>query len=447
MKLEAPRNSNYCATVVTLKEFRELAGCNNIKGAVIFGNQVVVSKDAKAGDIGVFFPVETQLSAGFCAGNNLFRKAENNADPSAKGFFEDHGRVKCAKFRGHKSEGFWIPIECLAFTGIELAYIEAIAEGASFDFIGEIEICRKYVPRRNPAGAPRGQKRPKVKPEDRLLPGQFQFHIDTENLRRNIQKILPGDRISITEKWHGTSAVYANILSQRELPWYEKLARLLGVRVQETEYQFVWSSRRVIKGVGEKPKADAQHFYSSDIWGHVAEEIRGSIPYGYTIYGEIVGFTPDGAPIQDGYHYGCAPGQHQFLVYRVTVTNPTGMVVELSGDQLIDFCMTHSLSPVRQLYVGTANGFLTANRPNLSLEQWQAELLAWLESSYVRDQPCPHNNHEVPAEGIVLRVEHLDRVEAFKLKNFTFLKRESDLLDVGHMDTETAESEPLAEAA
>ena len=114
LELATPKNANYTATIVALKTFVDLANCDNVKAALIFGNSVIIGKDAQPGTVGVFFPLESQIDEEFLGANNLFRKAEyGNVEPEKKGFFEQHGRVKAAKFRGHKSEGFWIPLASL----------------------------------------------------------------------------------------------------------------------------------------------------------------------------------------------------------------------------------------------------------------------------------------------------------------------------------------------
>lgn len=105
MKLTT-NNVNYTATVVRLSTFVDLKGCDNVKGALIFHNQVILSKTHQEGELGIYFPVECALSPEFLKRNNLYREASLNADPTKKGFFELNGRVRAVKFRGHKSEGF-----------------------------------------------------------------------------------------------------------------------------------------------------------------------------------------------------------------------------------------------------------------------------------------------------------------------------------------------------
>ena len=439
MTINPPKNPNYCATVVALEHFKELAGCDRVQAAIIHGNQVIVGKDVKHGDVGLFFPLETQLDTLFLRANNLFRDKTQNADPTKVGYFEPSGRIKAVKFRGHKSEGFFIPSTCLEY--MDATYDYGTMLGAEFDEIDGLEICRKYVPpavNRGPAGAPKQGR--KAKPEDNIVDGQFHFHIDTENLRRNIHKINPDDFVSISDKWHGTSAVFSNVLVKRELTWLERLAKRFGVAVQESKYGLVWSSRRVVKGVGGESKADSVHFYGSDIWGVVAKEIADRIPKGWTLYGEIVGYTPEGKQIQKGYTYGCEPGKHRFLVYRITVTNEDGKIVELSDLQMREFCDKMALETLPLLYSGRARNWVNMPESVRYDSEFGSILLEQLEHAYIQDGDCTHNPKGTPAEGIVVRVEKLDEFPAYKLKNYRFLMYETKLLDAGEVDTETVES-------
>lgn len=453
MNLEAPRNSNYAATVVQIeaKNLIPLPNCDFVQHAIILGSAVIVGKDIVGGEMGLFFPVETALSVEFLSQNNLYRpKAQteiaHNVDPDAKaGFFENHGRVRAVKFRSHKSEGFWIPISSLTYIELEpgLTADKWFAIGESFDRIGDHEICRKYVPRGRHSSISRTQAR-QAKLEDSIIPGQFRLHGDTENLRRNAHKIQPDDYISISDKWHGTSVVISKILVKRNLKWYERLASRFGVSVQESEYGLTYSSRKVIKAVNGVAKGTANHYYTSDIWGVVAKEVEDKIPNGFTLYGEIVGWVPGGtekigrevsaqafAPIQKGYHYGCKEGDHKFLVYRVTHTSPDGFVLELPWLQMKEFCAKYGLDTVKELWYGQARGLV----PDV-YTHWHESLVKLLEELWVKDGLCPYNN-EVPAEGVVIRVDHLESSEAYKLKNWSFLEAETKLLDKGEVDTET----------
>jgi len=443
MNFEEPKNPNYCATVVTLKTFVDLPGCDFIKAAIVFENNVIVSKDFKVGDVGLFFPVECQLSKEFLSANNLYRKPEcGNIDITKSGFFEEHGRIKCVRFRGHKSEGFWIPLSSIDFALSPATRSMDFIGGETFDQINSIEICRKYIPKSNNSGGLNATKAG-CKLKDIIVEGQFAFHYDTENLKKNIHKIHPDDIISISEKFHGTSGVFSNVLINRKLSFIEKLLLKCGVKIQKTEYNIAYSSRKVIKSV-TGPDKD-----SNDLWNLVALEIQERIPKNYSIYGEICGYMPSGKAIQaapggKAYHYGCEKGKHQLFVYRVTSTNPDGKIIELNWPQKKEFCTKYGFEMVKELYYGTADQFFSWDTDFLSDPEdveWQKALLKTIESEFVRDQLCPWNNGEVPAEGIVVCVDHLEGSESFKMKNYLFLEGESKLLDSGVADIETIESE------
>lgn len=433
MKIDAPVNGNYAAVVVVLGKFLPLDGCDSIQATIIFNNQVIVGKDSKIGDVVLFFPLETALSQQFLSANNLYRDSELNADKDKKGFFEKHGRIRCVKLRGFKSEGFAIPLDSLKF--IDFPY-QGLEIGDTFDKLGEIEICKKYVSYQKPQkeGKQKGRQ-PRL--EDSIVDGQFRLHYDTENLRRNIQHIDPDDLISISSKWHGTSVVISKILVKKELKWYEKIAsRFLDIN--NKAYGLTYSSRRVIKAVNGVRKNIDKNYYSDDIWGAVAREVEAQIPNGFTLYGEIVGFTSEGSPIQDKYHYGCLPKGHKFSVYRVTLTTLDGLVLELSWPQMKEFCQKYGLHTVIEYYYGKAQELFSFNHKDV--REWQDEFLAFLEKTYVENQKCLYNKNQVWAEGIVVRKDSLHESTAFKQKSFQFLAEESKFLDKGEVDIETAET-------
>lgn len=462
MELEV-KNKAYCAVVVALKDFVNLPNCDNVKAALIFGNSVIVSKGCEVGDIGLYFPVETSLSPAFLGTNNLFRKPEwGNADPEQKGFFEEHGRVKAVKFRGHASAGFWIPLHSINGLQPITRVIDTDFEvGMEFNSINGVEVCKKYVPKyKKEPGVPGAKHQARnAKVEDALVDGQFRFHFDTAQLRRNSFKIQPDTIISVSDKWHGTSVICGNLLAKVEHSWFERLVARFGVRLQEFAYAGTAASRRVIKSVDQEAKPGSVHFYKSDIWSTVQEEIKDRIPKGYTVYGEIVGWTKEGGAIQKGYHYGCPQGEHRLLVYRVTCTNQDGKVVDLAWKPMMEFCAKYGLEPVLELFYGKAMDFVNKYHPDESLDTMSCDrdggnvklvslsgkeiefgeaLIEALEHMYL-EKPCKHNRNEVPAEGVVVRIDHLEEAENYKLKSFMFLAHESSALDKGDADLEAEE--------
>lgn len=185
MMKHSVKNRNYCATVVEIKQLVELSNCTNVQHAIIMGNSVVVSKETKVGDIGLFFPVETALSDAYLKANNLYRKAEMNEDPTQKGYFEENGRIRCVKFRQNKSEGLFMPYQSIRFTS-ETNWKDAkdltplgIEIGDEFDELGGIEICHKYISKKTVTPGVKHQNGKGFKKyETKLVDGQFRFHQD-----------------------------------------------------------------------------------------------------------------------------------------------------------------------------------------------------------------------------------------------------------------------------
>src|SRR5689334_22227169 len=109
MKFQAPANTNYAATVVTIKNIIPLENCDNIVATSLFGFQAITSKDTTVGTTGIVFPAECQLSDEFCKQNNLYRHGEFNVDHGKAGYLEDNRRVRAIKFRGHRSDCLFMP--------------------------------------------------------------------------------------------------------------------------------------------------------------------------------------------------------------------------------------------------------------------------------------------------------------------------------------------------
>ena len=204
MELTIKGNINYCASIVSIKNIIDLEGCDNIKGTTIFGNHVIVSKDVKIGELGIYFPVECRISNEFLSHNNLFDKLELNRDKTKKGFFSTKGRVRAVKLRGFMSDGFWIPIQSLLGL-ISQKDIDQFKEGDSFDHINGNKVCEKYfVPCHNGIGntTKRNEKKSK-KRFSKVRTEMWRFHIDTQLLGRNLDKLKPYDIYDISQKMHG----------------------------------------------------------------------------------------------------------------------------------------------------------------------------------------------------------------------------------------------------
>ena len=262
-----------------------------------------------------------------------------------------------------------------------------------------------------------------------------------------MHKLNPTDFITITDKRHGASWIVGNVLTLKPLTWKDKFAKILGINVRTEHYDHVCSSRKVVKDQYLNAEA-GPGFYGFDLWTEIKETIKELIPKGFTLYGEAVGFLPNGQAIQKGYHYGCDPGKYEIFVYRITFTNEDGKTFELSDAQIREFCKERGLNIKKEFYAGLAKDLF----PEIPLgEHWHENWLAKLEKQTqfnLNDAMCPANNLEVPAEGVVIRVEKLREFDAYKLKNYKFFEWETKQLDAGVIDIESdeAEGEENAEA-
>ena len=86
--------------------------------------------------------------------------------------------------------------------------------------------------------------------------------------------------INISYKMHGTSAIVSYILCNKKLKWYEKILKKLGVNIVDSEYDYIYSSRKVIKN--EELNSGQNSYYSEDIWKITAEKLKPFLQKGMT---------------------------------------------------------------------------------------------------------------------------------------------------------------------
>jgi len=432
MKLSTKENStNYTCNVVEIKDLYEIPNADRIQKATVLGVDVVCSKDVKVGDKMLYFCSGTKLSEDYCKMNNLYERSEDNLDTTKKGFINSKCRVRAIKLKGIISDGLLMPLSSLK-PFLEQGSINSFKVGDSFTDINGNSLCEKYfVPVRNSNVGGKAPKKPKR--ISRLIDNTFFLHNDTENLRRNIHKLNPNDIIGIHYKKHGCQATFANIPVKKNLKWYEKLAKKLGLNIVDTEYDIVYSSRKVVKNEYLNPKSGGG-FYGEDIWGVVAKEIGHLIPKDWSLYGELIGFTPSGSFIQKDYDYGCKVGEHKFYVYKISVVNPDGKVIYLTDKQIQEWCdKVGLLYSDTFIYYGFVDGIFESKEfldwDVLTKEQerdtWQETLLDYLEYKY-NEKDCYMCTTPLPEEGIVLRVEKLEQYEVYKLKSKRFILKESN---------------------
>lgn len=413
MKLEISDNSkNYTCQVVRVTHLRKHSNADRLLCTTVQGNNVICGLDTKENELYLYFPLESQLSETLCKANDLIKRKDETGK-QAGGMFEQSRRVKCLKLRGEKSEGFLAPIEYLRKVGIT----GELQEGMEFNSIDGIEICRKYTVTVKEVQTKTKQKKAKV--HSKILDNQFRLHYDTSPFKKNISHFGKDDIVSITQKLHGTSIVMSNLICRKKLSLMEKVLKFCKVNIIENHYDYIYSSRKVIKNLD----LDVKNFYSDDIWGMAFSRYKDSIQKGFSVYGEIVGQLPNGQWIQKDYSYGTNPKEWELYVYRITYTNEDGLVNELSWQQIKNYCSLNFLKHVPELFYGRIS--------ELFKYESEESFIQELSDKYL-EKVLPE---KVPDEGVCIRNESKDFI-AYKLKSFAFFEYETKQLDSNNVSIE-----------
>jgi hypothetical protein len=421
MKFNEPKNKNYAATVVSLKSITPLEGSDNIVGTPIFGFQAIVGKNSQVGDMGIVFPAETQLSQEYAYENNLHRHGDHNRLEGSKGYLEDNRRVKAMKFRGHRSDCLFMPLTSLSY--IKKLDLSQLKEGDSFDKIGDHDICNKYVIKRTKREQRIEKNKDKfIRVDKKYLPE----HYDSDNYFRNMEVVPPETTVIVTQKLHGTSIRIGHTVVKHKHTFLEKLAKRLGIRVAEHGFDYVFGSRKVIKDVNNP---NQNHYYSTDIWTEEGKKLEGMIPENFLVYGELIGWTPEGAAIQKNYTYQVPPQTCDLYVYRVAFVNGQGKVVDLAWDQVVEFCKDLGLKHVPELWRGKMKDCL--------VEQWFIDT-KFNEIGY--PQAVPLDKESPVDEGVCIRVDGIAPY-ILKAKGPQFYEHETKMLDEEVVDLEVEGSE------
>ena len=435
---------SYNAYITTLKNVRKHPNADRLQLGDCFGNTVCVNLDYTDGMLGVYFPTDGQLSTEFAEYNNLLRK-KDDAGNNIGGYMDPAKRnVTAIRLRGEKSDGLFLPLTCVEYTGVDLSTLEV---GTAFTVLNGHEICQKYIPRRNPSrhNAAAGNRTRKKKVN---IAPMFAEHADTEQLAYNLSAFRPEDEIEITLKMHGTSqrTGHLPILKGYKRTFWDWLFRREGT--PQYEYGYVSGTRRVVLENYEGG------FYGDNSFREQHSKVfEGKLWAGETVYYEVVGFTQTGTPIMASssnkklndkefvkqygeetvFSYGCHPNgwnsisggynggrnepQSDIYVYRMTMTTPDGNVVEYTPDFMRYRCEMMGVKTVPVFYkdiIPSHTGDPAAIRLGQDAGNWVKEI-----AERYCDGPDPIGKTHV-REGIVVRILNRPKFTAYKHKNFSF---------------------------
>ena len=454
----------YRAYVTRVTNIRPAENADRLNACEVFGNTTIIDKSITEDDTIVYFPSDGQISVEFGEKNNLFRR-KDDAGNNVGGFIDpDKRNITAIRLRGNRSDGLVLPISCLNYC---YAHGDASIELRAGDVIDGLvngrEICCKYIPRSNArrGHVTEGNKTRKKKVATAPL---FKEHVDTEQLAYNLGAFKAGDEIEITLKMHGTSqrTGYLPVFKGYKRTFMDWLCRRQGKPVYDWGY--VSGTRRTVL-----EDYEGGYYGSNEFREQHSKVFEGKLWKGETVYYEVVGFTTSGAPIMASannsklndkefikqygketvFSYGCAPYvreeyrsegdsfveftrlQSDIYVYRMTMTNEDGKVVEYTPDFMRYRCEQMAVKTVPVFW----RGFIPEVEDRIYVDRNENGECDEGETVYVKptdagewvmklaeqfyDGPDPVGKTHV-REGVVVRIINRPKFAAYKLKNFSF---------------------------
>lgn len=446
---------SYCGYITKLQNVRPHSNADRMKLADCFGNTVCVGIDTPEDTLLIYFPTDGQLSAEYCEHNNLVRKKDENGNNIGGYMDPDKRNVTAIKLRGEKSDGLVMPLESLAFTGVDISTFKM---GDTITVVNGHEICKKYIPVNKKA--PRVSEGNRTRKKKVPIAPLFAEHVDTEQLAYNMDAFKPGDEIEITLKMHGTSqrTGYLPVFKGYKRTLWDKICRRTGEPIYEWDY--VSGTRRTVL-----ENFDGG-FYGSNAFRKQHENLfRGKLWKGETVYYEVVGFTDDGTSIMAScsnkklndkefvkkygdttvFSYGCSPTgtkrmvgedadgrfmidmtapKSDIYVYRMTMTNEDGNIVEYTPNFMRYRCELMGVKTVPVLWKGIIPEKIPVignndemGAPNLKNIDAGEYIKFKAEEFY--DGPDPIGKTHV-REGVVIRILNRPKFCAYKHKNWYF---------------------------
>lgn len=444
----------YTAFVTRLKNLHKHPNADRLQIGECFGNAVVVSMEYTDNQLGIYFPCDGKLSVEFAEANNLLRKKDENGN-NIGGYMDPEKRnVTALKLRGEKSDGLFLPLEALK----DFGDITSLTEGMKIDVWNGHLICEKYIPRKQhrtgsvTAGNRTRKKRVPTAP-------LFTEHADTEQLAYNLGAFKTGDLIEISLKMHGTSqrTAYLPVFQGYKRTFWDKLFKREGTPIYDWGY--VSGTRRVVLD-----NFDCGFYGSNEFREQHSKFFEGKLLKGEEVYYEVVGFTHTGAPIMSTasnkklndkefvkqygdttvFSYGCVPDgkktlygydetgafsieeacpQSDMYVYRMTMTNEDGDVVEYTPDYMRYRCEQMGVKTVdvfEKFYI-PADQLLQSSEDGSPV--WvpvtnPGEYVLERAERYF-DGPDPVGKTHV-REGVVVRIVNRPKFCAYKHKNWFF---------------------------
>lgn len=406
---------SYVGYITQLKELRPHTNADRLQVGTIFGSNVIVSLDYKEGDVVIFFPSDGQLSEEFCKANNLIRILDENGN-NIGGYLDENKRnITAIKLRGEKSDGLALPLSSLSSFGD----ISTLKVGDAIDIFNGALICNKYIPKKQNSQKNVNFEKLKSHKKKKVFVF-FEEHIDTAQLAYNKHQFNVGDICYITLKLHGTSGrtSYTVEESETKKSFLDKILRRKSKTIRK--WNIVSGTRRTILDF----ESDNKGFYGTNDFRKKWHDIIASkLKIGETVYYELVGSHTKGSWImpqgknkltndkdfikQYGdtttFSYGCEDGESELYIYRMTLTNEYGNIIEYPQDLIKFRCEQMGLKMVPEF-----DRFVYTTEEDLMERVYKyCDGVDPIGKTHIR-------------EGVVVRIEGHEKFKAFKHKNFYF---------------------------
>ena len=487
----------YTAFITRIKNIRPHPNADRLQMGECFGNTVIVSLEYTDNQLGIYFPSDGQVSVEFAEANNLLRKKDENGNNIGGYMDESKRNVTAIKLRGEKSDGLFLPLKSLETFGD----ITTLHEGDRIDNFNGHEICCKYIPRRNhrQGGVSNGNKTRKKKVDVAPL---FTEHADTEQLAYNLGAFKHGDEIEITLKMHGTSqrTGYLPRVTDYTAPAiaWDILNRIFFFKLfKPTKKMIEWAENKMtpvydwgyVSGTRRTvlENFEGGYYGSNEFREAHSKFFEGKLWKGETVYYEVVGFTHTGTPImatadnkklndkdfvkqygkETVFSYGCdcaeqawrenrgqdaEKHQSDIYVYRMTMTNEDGDVVEYTPDFMRYRCEQMGVKTVPVMWKGTiredlrTEDFFRDNNGEFSDWVYASSAGEWVKNKAEQyyDGPDPIGKTHV-REGVVVRILNRPKFCAYKHKNWSFKALEG-IVKVEAEAPDMEEAEEVADA-
>lgn len=425
---------SYCAYITRIKNLRKHSNADRLQVGECFGNSVIVGLNTPENELGIYFPTDGKLGVEYCEENNLLRKKDENGNQIGGYLDPDKRHITTIKLRKEPSDGLFMPLTSLE----KFCNINDLKEGDTITTLNGILICEKYVPKSNRRSSQNTSgKKNKAKKVETISYPLFEEHIDTSQLAYNTHQFKEGDLCYITLKMHGTSGRTSYTIKEQKkiLPnWTHNVLRLLKVKLPvKKSWDYVTGTRRVVL------KNYDGGFYGNDQFRKEWHDyFVGKLHKGITIYYEIVGWVNENTTImpecsnkktkdrefikQYGettrFTYGCGIGENDIYVYRITMTNEDGHIIEIPWEIVKIYCDKMGIKHVPEF-----DKFIFTTIDDLMEKV----------NKYVEGTDPIGKTHT--REGVVIRIDNKEKFTAFKHKSFWFkclegIIKADDIIDI-----------------